>query len=657
MDPTSSLRIIVQAGVQLYQSVQLAKFNQLQSQRLHQRIDHLIQALQRLAKSKLSQIEVQLSQFLKLISECKTFIEQFSEQKLLISIFKASTYRQKFIDYNQQLQRLSSDLQLSLHVETFIQQEAEEDIQDFKADLSNLEQNQQKILEKLKQMDTDDLNRHNYQLIYMKDRFQSIKRQFSQQIADMKRGGSALSPPPNRSGVIPFNDLAINSLIGTGSFGEVYRGRWLSRRIEVAIKIFPSHQLTAKDKDDIMKEAQIMRDMAGFRHIVNIQGVCVEEDHLCIVMEYIQTGSLYHFLRNQPNLGWTQRCDLVHQMVVAINHLHQSSIWHRDIKSHNFLVDEHHIVKVCDFGLSKVVSETGQLSSKKNGLVGTYCWMAPELLNGQPYNAKSDVYSLGMVMWEVATGQMPYKDTLLPVMINRVIHGDRPEIPENVPGYYKAWIEKCWSQDSENRPNCQQLIEWIEPHTSRGKSVEGLEDKQNESVNLAPTQESEIESRGKSAEDLEDKNNESVNLAPTQESEIESRDKPVEDLENKNNESICEGGRQDQGKSKANFTVTKHKGPKNEEKQDTRRDTLARVQWSGWALEHESLKSRNDKEIVLAAVQQHGWALQFASDALKNNKDTVLAAVKQDKAALQFASSELKADKDVRRAAGQWFVF
>uniref|UniRef100_A0ACD5WAJ5 Uncharacterized protein n=1 Tax=Avena sativa TaxID=4498 RepID=A0ACD5WAJ5_AVESA len=146
----------------------------------------------------------------------------------------------------------------------------------------------------------------------------------------------------------------------------------------------------------------------------------------------------------------------------GMNYLHNSipTIVHRDLKSSNLLVDKNWNVKVADFGLSRLKIET--FLTTKIGK-GTPQWMAPEVLRSEPSNEKSDVYSYGVVLWELATHKIPW-DTLNPVQVIGAVGfmDHRLEIPGNTDPQWASIIESCWHSDPQSRPSFQELLERLQ---------------------------------------------------------------------------------------------------------------------------------------------------------------------------------------------------
>jgi serine/threonine protein kinase len=233
--------------------------------------------------------------------------------------------------------------------------------------------------------------------------------------------------------------------IGQGGFANVYRGKWLSQDHEVAIKVIRIQHLADRDKEDFVKEISTMYRIR-YDHILNIFGACMEPGNYALIVEYMSLGSLYDVLRQKIlQLTWPDRWSIALQITKGINHLHTHSkpIIHRDIKSLNVLMtrgSQDFLVKIGDFGLAKIRHETSRQSSH-NSSVGTLPWKAPELLRMGKHTEASDVYALGIVLWELATGYEPYE-----------------EADESTISAFVELISKAWMHEPGKRSTCQQLL-------------------------------------------------------------------------------------------------------------------------------------------------------------------------------------------------------
>ncbi|CAF4994682.1 unnamed protein product, partial [Rotaria sp. Silwood1] len=266
---------------------------------------------------------------------------------------------------------------------------------------------------------------------------------------------------------ITDNDLKLLEEIGAGAFGTVHRATWKSRRYTVAVKKLHLTHLTGKAEKEFFKELSLMHSIRC-PYIINFYGACTETGKYALVMEYMSLGSLYKILHEDNlDLSWSERLSIAFQAASGINYLHQlpEPVLHRDIKSLNFLTErayEGYTVKVCDFGLARTRNETTRQTTSDPKLVCTLQWTAPEILSMKKHTDKSDVYSLGIVYWELAANEIPYDGHQNAVICEFVLRGDRLEIPKTTPSRFSSLIKECWAHDPNDRPNCSQLIEIVE---------------------------------------------------------------------------------------------------------------------------------------------------------------------------------------------------
>ena len=242
----------------------------------------------------------------------------------------------------------------------------------------------------------------------------------------------------------------------------MYRGRWLSHDHEVAIKVIRIQYLDERVKEDFTKEISMLYQI-HYDHIINIFGACIEPGKHALVIEYMSLGSLFDVLKDKKlQLAWPDRCSIAIQMTKGINYLHKlpKPIIHRDIKSLNILMTDwgkSFLVKVADFGLAKIRRETSRQSFYDSS-AGTLPWKAPELLKMGRHTESSDVYALGVVLWELATECEPYEEADDATIRAFVLGGNRLAILKNIPSSLANLISKAWMHEPERRPTCQELL-------------------------------------------------------------------------------------------------------------------------------------------------------------------------------------------------------
>ncbi|KAL0352975.1 UNVERIFIED_CONTAM: putative serine/threonine-protein kinase SIS8 [Sesamum angustifolium] len=270
---------------------------------------------------------------------------------------------------------------------------------------------------------------------------------------------------------IDFSELTIGTRVGIGFFGEVFRGSW--NGLEVGIKVFLEQDLTVENIEDFCNEISIL---SRIRHPN-------APPRLSIVTEYMEMGSLYYLIHAsglKKKLSWQRRIKMLCDICRGLLSIHRMNIVHRDLKSANCLVNKHWTVKICDFGLSRILT-TRPMSDSSSA--GTPEWMAPELIRNEPFTEKCDIFSLGVIMWELCTLNRPWDgipsvqvslDNRTPsnsgtaredekgliVLCNKQVvyavgnDGQRLEIPEGPLG---KLIADCWAEPDE-RPNCQEVL-------------------------------------------------------------------------------------------------------------------------------------------------------------------------------------------------------
>nr|KYP73796.1 Serine/threonine-protein kinase CTR1 [Cajanus cajan] len=262
---------------------------------------------------------------------------------------------------------------------------------------------------------------------------------------------------------IPWSDLVLREKIGSGSFGTVHRAEWNGS--DVAVKILMEQDFHAERFKEFLREVAIMKRL---RHpnIVLFMGAVTQPPNLSIVTEYLSRGSLYRLLHRsgaKEVLDERRRLSMAYDVAKGMNYLHKRNppIVHRDLKSPNLLVDKKYTVKVCDFGLSRLKANTF-LSSKS--AAGTPEWMAPEVLRDEPSNEKSDIYSFGVILWELATLQQPWVN-LNPAQVVAAVgfKGKRLEIPRDVNPQVAALIEACWASEPWKRPSFASIMDSLRP--------------------------------------------------------------------------------------------------------------------------------------------------------------------------------------------------
>eukprot|EP00294_Goniomonas_avonlea_P017723 CAMPEP_0114560308 /NCGR_PEP_ID=MMETSP0114-20121206/11390_1 /TAXON_ID=31324 /ORGANISM="Goniomonas sp, Strain m" /LENGTH=675 /DNA_ID=CAMNT_0001745845 /DNA_START=219 /DNA_END=2246 /DNA_ORIENTATION=+ len=261
---------------------------------------------------------------------------------------------------------------------------------------------------------------------------------------------------------IDYTELKISNKIGGGSYKTVFIGSWRGTR--VAIGQLSKAAAEQTDLDEFRHELHLL---AQLRHpnIVTLLGASTspEAPAMCVVTELMSRGSLYDVIhKNKLPLSQQVKWEIMVDMCRGLNFLHHSQVWHRDIKSLNILIDDKYTAKLTDFGLSKKKEVEEGAPSMVQTKCGTSLWMAPEIMEGKPYNAAlSDVYAMGLVCYEVVEGRLPYDHVQndFQLMIEVCQKGNKPKI--NNPDCPKGLLDLLnwmWNRDPESRPDMDIVV-------------------------------------------------------------------------------------------------------------------------------------------------------------------------------------------------------
>uniref|UniRef100_H3DHS1 Sterile alpha motif and leucine zipper containing kinase AZK n=1 Tax=Tetraodon nigroviridis TaxID=99883 RepID=H3DHS1_TETNG len=262
-----------------------------------------------------------------------------------------------------------------------------------------------------------------------------------------------MSSPSGSFVHIQFDDILFHENCGGGSFGSVYRARWISQDKEVAVKKLLK----------IENEAEIL-SVLSHRNIIQFYGAVVEAPNYGIVtVEYASGGSLYDYLSSAESQGMDmgQIMTWAAEIARGMHYLHSEApvkVIHRDLKSRNVVVTSDKVLKICDFGASKFLTHTTHMS-----LVGTFPWMAPEVIQSLPVSETCDTFSFGVVLWEMLTSEVPFKGLEgLQVAWLVVEKNERLTIPSGCPASFAKLMRSCWATDPKERPVFKQILATLE---------------------------------------------------------------------------------------------------------------------------------------------------------------------------------------------------
>ncbi|XP_058657071.1 mitogen-activated protein kinase kinase kinase 7 isoform X3 [Ammospiza nelsoni] len=260
------------------------------------------------------------------------------------------------------------------------------------------------------------------------------------------------NPPVLNFEEIDYKEIEVEEVVGRGAFGVVCKAKWRAK--DVAIKQIESE---SERKAFIVELRQLSR--VNHPNIVKLYGACLNP--VCLVMEYAEGGSLYNVLHGAEPLphytaahamSWCLQCS---QGVAYLHSMKPKALIHRDLKPPNLLlVAGGTVLKICDFGTACDI-QTHMTNNK-----GSAAWMAPEVFEGSNYSEKCDVFSWGIILWEVITRRKPFDEIGGPAFrIMWAVHnGTRPPLIKNLPKPIESLMTRCWSKDPSQRPSMEEIV-------------------------------------------------------------------------------------------------------------------------------------------------------------------------------------------------------
>ncbi|KAJ8034956.1 Tyrosine kinase receptor Cad96Ca [Holothuria leucospilota] len=275
----------------------------------------------------------------------------------------------------------------------------------------------------------------------------------------------------------PRKNLRFRETIGSGAFATVYKAYAYSilktgQKTVVAVKVLKENA-TENDRKDFMKELSLFKALGKHENLVTMYGCCTDQDPVYLIMEYLPNGNLQQHLRSlinsNPNSNTYHNQVMEHQLTPAellgfgiqiakgMEFLASKKCVHRDLAARNILLGENNICKISDFGLARDVADSQEYEMKSRGRVPVR-WMAPESLLQNMYTTKSDVWSFGIVMWEIITlGSHPYPGMTPRKVLEAIQTGYRLPQPDHCDDEIYEMLKSCWEESPAKRPNFHEV--------------------------------------------------------------------------------------------------------------------------------------------------------------------------------------------------------
>ncbi|XP_050442664.1 tyrosine kinase receptor Cad96Ca [Adelges cooleyi] len=277
---------------------------------------------------------------------------------------------------------------------------------------------------------------------------------------------------------IPRHHIRVCSILGEGSFGQVWKCEaynivGFKGNMTVAVKTLKDNA-GERERLDLVQELQVMKSLEPNPHVVKLLGCCTERDPLFVVMEYAKLGKLQSVLRNSRGVTYYTNThgsssltshELImfcYQIAKGMDFLSSKGIIHRDLAARNILVTDDRLCKISDFGFARDVASSRVYERKSEGRLPIR-WMAPESLFDNMYSAKSDVWSFGVLMWEIVTlGSTPYPGMAAADVMKRIRDGYRLEKPQHCRREVYNIMFYCWDKCADERPDFRELLDLLD---------------------------------------------------------------------------------------------------------------------------------------------------------------------------------------------------
>ncbi|XP_065371234.1 tyrosine-protein kinase Fer isoform X2 [Calliphora vicina] len=287
-----------------------------------------------------------------------------------------------------------------------------------------------------------------------------ILHQYQSELPVTVKSGSILRRPICREiWELSNDDVVLLEKIGRGNFGDVYKAKLKSTNLDVAVK---TCRMTLPDeqKRKFLQEGRILKQY-DHPNIVKLIGICVQKQPIMIVMELVPGGSLLNYLRkNSNNLTTRQQMGMCRDAAAGMRYLESKNCIHRDLAARNCLVDLESSVKISDFGMSREEEEYIVSDGMKQIPVK---WTAPEALNFGKYTSLCDVWSYGILMWEIfSRGDTPYSGMTNSKAREKIDGGYRMPAPCNTPPEMYRLMLKCWTAEAESRPHFDEIYNVVD---------------------------------------------------------------------------------------------------------------------------------------------------------------------------------------------------
>ena len=229
------------------------------------------------------------------------------------------------------------------------------------------------------------------------------------------------------------------------------------KKVEFSISREIMQEKELEQLEALRKEIQILRGLEH-KHIVRYYDMIENSDSVSLFMEFMKGGSIYNLISKQGALSEKDVSKYCQQILEGMEYLHKNGIVHRDLKCANILLDDHNNCKLADFGISKHAENIRSMSGC-NTFCGTPYWISPEIILGQKYGWKTDIWSFGCTVLEMLNGKPPYREMERRAAMFKIgMEELNPSFPPHTSDHCKEFIEHCLRREPECRPSAKDLL-------------------------------------------------------------------------------------------------------------------------------------------------------------------------------------------------------
>lgn len=241
------------------------------------------------------------------------------------------------------------------------------------------------------------------------------------------------------------NQYKITAKLGEGGMGVVYKALDLTLDREVALKMIRPSMLD--DPEILQRFRREAKALARLNHpnIATLHNLIDSEEGQSMVMEFVEGESLDKIVRRYGPLPMELAVQMIMQALEGLSHAHQRNVLHRDLKPSNLMLTRDGTIKIMDFGIARLTDSNSMHTSITNGLIGTFQYMAPELLDNSPASKASDLYALSLVLYQLLSGKAPFHAATLSQLINKILHeppSPLPAIPSDLDQLLRGMLSK-----------------------------------------------------------------------------------------------------------------------------------------------------------------------------------------------------------------------